>query len=70
MNEPNTIRALRRDERYGVVTITEYRMFRRADFWTRDVQGGWCRTKKDAKASYKEELAAYRKRAKATGEKA
>ncbi|WP_250538765.1 MULTISPECIES: hypothetical protein [unclassified Caballeronia] len=68
--EYETRRDLRRDERYGVVTITEYRMFRRYDYWTRDVQGGWCRTKKEAKASYKEELAAFRKRAKATGEKA
>ena len=38
--------------------ITEYRMFRNYDYWTRDVQGGWCLTKKDAKASYKAELRA------------
>ncbi|WP_250507641.1 hypothetical protein [Caballeronia sp. GAFFF3] len=68
--EYETRRDLRRDERHGVVTITEYRMFRRADYWTRDVQGGWCQTKKDAKASYKEELKAFRARAKAPGETA
>lgn len=49
---------LRRDERYGVRAITEYRMYRRYDYWTRDVQGGWCATKKDAKASYKAALKA------------
>jgi hypothetical protein len=53
---------MRRDSRYGLRTITEYRMFRRADYWTRDVQGGWCATKKDAKASYKAALKAYKAR--------
>lgn len=58
--EYETRRDLRRDERHGVRTITEYRMFRRADYWTRDVQGGWCTTMKDAKASYKAALKALR----------
>jgi hypothetical protein len=49
---------LRRDERYGVRTIMEYRMYRRYDYWTRDIQGGWCATKKEAKASYKAALKA------------
>jgi hypothetical protein len=53
---------LRRDERYGVRTITEYRMYRRFDYWTRDVQGGWCATMKDAKASYKAALKAHKAR--------
>ena len=53
---------LRRDERYGVRTITEYRMYRRYDYWTRDVQGGWCATKKEAKASYKAALKAHKER--------
>jgi len=37
---------------------TKYRMFRRADHWTRDVEGEWCKTKKEAKASYKAALKA------------
>ncbi|WP_206093553.1 hypothetical protein [Pandoraea sp. ISTKB] len=49
---------LRRDDSGRLIWITEYRMFRNFDFWTRDVQGGWCSTKKDAKASYKAALKA------------
>lgn len=56
--EYETRRDLRRGGSYGLRTITEYRMFRRADRWTRDVQGEWCMTKKDAKASYKTALKA------------
>ena len=42
--EFETRRDMRRDSRYGFVTVTEYRMFRRAERWTRDVQVGWCTT--------------------------
>jgi len=37
---------------------TKYRMFRQADRWTRDAEGEWCSTKKEAKASYKAALKA------------
>lgn len=36
----------------------QYRMFRHADRWTCDVEGDWCATKKEAKASYKAALKA------------
>ncbi|MDM8356581.1 hypothetical protein [Pandoraea communis] len=51
-------RDLRRADCGRLIEIIEYRMFRNFDFWTRDVQGGWCSTKKDAKASYKAALKA------------
>lgn len=49
---------------WGTSSTLEYRMYRSDHGIYRDVEGQWARTKKDAKASYKEALKAYRKAAK------